>query len=165
MGFEPPEQAWVKEGKRWHTAQEQLYKQRLAQSLSHEVKRKTNCYVQDLSLGLHGYIDEFQYNQTDGVVVEYKSDNLKPNRAQILQLVAYAMAATNHLNVQVYYGILLKGNGFKQHKVNIESNLKLEVIKTVDTLRKNLKKTSLPNSSAQENKCIQCEYLRYCNDR
>ncbi len=165
MQFEPPEQAWVTQGKAWHSAQEQLHKQRLPQSIDEPIIRKTNCYVKDLTLGIHGYIDEFNYNQTQGVVLEYKSDMAKPVASQKYQLSAYAMAASRHFNVKIDYGILLKGSGYKQFRIKVENKLKLEVINIIDTVRQNMSKASLPTSSAQESKCVQCEYLRYCNDR
>lgn len=165
MQFEPPEQAWVKQGKQWHSAQQQLHKKRQVKELTSPFKRITDCYVREDNLGLHGYIDEISFNAKEGIVVEYKSDTKAPNKGQKLQLTAYAMAAASYLNVSVEQGVLLKGSGYKQFKLLISSNLKLEVIETTQRVRESMSKASMPSSSAQAAQCSQCEYLRYCNDR
>ncbi|MEP1553575.1 MAG: CRISPR-associated protein Cas4 [Paraglaciecola sp.] len=165
MQFEPPEQAWVKQGKQWHSTQTQLHKKRLIKELAPPLKRKTNYYVRENSLGLHGYIDEISFNAKEGIVIEYKSDTQAPNKGQKLQLAAYAMAAEAYLGINIQQGVLLKGSGYKQFKLVISNTLKLEVIETTKKVRASMGKTSMPNSSAQAAQCIQCEYLRYCNDR
>jgi len=128
-------------------------------------ERKTDFYVKEANLGLHGYIDEISYNQESGVVVEYKSDTQAPNKGQRLQLAAYAMATASQLNIKVEHGLLLKGSGYKQFKIAMSNELKLEVIKASEKVRESMSKASLPTSSAQSAQCSQCEYLRYCNDR
>lgn len=165
MQFEPPEQAWVKQGKAWHNTQQQLHKKRVVSTIEPPFERKTDFYVKEANLGLHGYIDEISYNQDIGVVVEYKSDTQAPNKGQKLQLAAYAMAAASQLNIRVEHGVLLKGSGYKQFKVAMSNELKLEVIKISEKVRESMSKASLPTSSAQTAQCSQCEYLRYCNDR
>lgn len=165
MQFEPPEQAWVKQGKQWHSSQQQLHKKRIVPSLTAPFERKTDCYVRDRNLGVHGYIDEISFNQEQGIVVEYKSDTNAPNKGQKLQLAAYAIAASSYFNIRVEQGFLLKGSGYKQFKIEIGNDLKLEVIKTTEKVRACMSKASLPMSSAQAAQCSQCEYLRYCNDR
>ena len=60
---------------------------------------------------------------------------------------------------------IVHSNNMKFHKINITPKHKkdfFDVIKNIESIVKN---DILPNSSANENQCIQCEYINYCDDR
>lgn len=165
MSFEPPEQGWVSQGKRWHASQNPRHKRRLNQYIDGPSKHEVDVYVRSRSLGVHGYIDELIGNGEQGVVIEYKVDKNKPTLAQKLQLMAYAIGAEESLDLQVVAAVLLKGDARKQYPVDLSSELRLALFKVVAELRKTTSIHRMPASSATEAKCDQCEYLRYCNDR
>jgi len=165
MMFEPPEQGWVSQGKRWHEAQSPNNKRRLNRYLKGQQEHLTDAYVRSESLGVHGYIDELISNTTECVVVEYKVDTKKPTLAQKLQLMAYSIAAQETLSLEVVAGILLKGTARKQYKIDLNQSLKSDLLHTLVELRAVTGSHRMPKSSATESKCAQCEYLRYCNDR
>jgi len=165
MAFEPPEQGWVSQGKRWHQAQNPRHKRRLNQYIKGPLQHATDVYVRSESLGLHGYIDELISNQSQCVVVEYKVDTHKPTLAQKLQLMAYSLAAAESLDLNVAAGVLLKGDARKQFQIYLDQHLKLTLLRVLAELRAVTRSHRMPSSSASDAKCDQCEYLRYCNDR
>ena len=60
------------------------------------------------------------------------------------------------------YGMFL---GLKSQRLTIkqDGNIKNEI--ALNRIKTIVKNDILPNSSANENQCIQCEYLNYCDDR
>jgi CRISPR-associated exonuclease Cas4 len=53
----------------------------------------------------------------------------------------------------------------KFYKIDITKKHKIDFIEVLKSIEKIVKNDILPNSSANENQCIQCEYLNYCDDR
>lgn len=49
--------------------------------------------------------------------------------------------------------------------IKIDEKLKNELLNIVEDIIKLIKSEKLPNSSAEDEKCTQCEFLNYCNDR
>ncbi|GEM77598.1 CRISPR-associated protein Cas4 [Vibrio sagamiensis] len=165
MQFEPPEQGWVAQGKRWHETHKSNHKRRFCNYLSPPTERTLNAYVVSTRLNIHGYIDELVTNGQQSVVIEYKVDSGKPTLAQKLQLIAYVVALEESTNKEVVAAILLKGKATKQYKVTVNDKLKHTLLEVLYALRKTIASHRMPNSSASLAQCEQCEYLRYCNDR
>ncbi|OOE44964.1 CRISPR-associated protein Cas4 [Salinivibrio kushneri] len=165
MRFEPPEQGWVTQGKRWHESQNPRHRRRLCKHIPEPREHIVNAHVQALSLGIHGYIDELIFNEEKCVVVEYKVDKGKPTDAQKVQLYAYMLAAEQTYQRQVVAGVLLKGSANKQYTITLDDKIKNKCLTTLHAVRQTLSSHRMPHSSATESKCAQCEYLRYCNDR
>ncbi|MGR5302214.1 CRISPR-associated protein Cas4 [Vibrio alfacsensis] len=165
MSFEPPEQGWVTQGKRWHQSQNPRHKRRL----HHDIESPRECiidaYVKSSTLGIHGLVDEIVMNAEKCVVIEYKVDKGKPTLAQKYQLIAYSLAAEETYQRDVVAAILLKGSANKQYRISVSNTEKINLINVLASMRKVLSCQRVPFSSASEAKCAQCEYLRYCNDR
>ncbi len=53
----------------------------------------------------------------------------------------------------------------KIFKIEITPKIKDDFFNVLRKIEKIVKNDILPNSSANENKCGQCEYLNYCDDR
>ncbi len=165
MGLEPPAQAWVSQGKRWHEDQAPKNKRRIHHELGITKTHYVEAYVKSAKLGIHGFIDELIIGENKSIIIEYKIDTGKPTRAQKLQLIAYAIAAEETYEIEVIKCILLKGSAKKQYSIIKTQELKIDLLNTLAQLRKVLENQRLPHSSASSAKCDQCEYLRYCNDR
>lgn len=165
MNFEPPEQQWVLHGRKWHESQNPRNKRRVCRLIDEPLTKKTEVYVKSMVLGIHGYIDELILNNHECIVIEYKVDTAKPNLAQQVQLLGYAIAAEEFLGLKVKGGILLKGSAIKQYSINLNRQLKQQLLLTLGAMRENISSHRIPKTSAQSAKCDQCEYLRYCNDR
>lgn len=165
MSFEPPEQGWVTQGKRWHEAQNPRHRRRVNHDIPSPREHMIDAHVRSQTLGVHGLADEIVMNESKCVVIEYKVDKKKPTLAQKLQLLAYAISAEETYHREVVAAILLKGSANKQYRISLDHKLRLELSQTLHALRQTLSSYRLPFSSAEEAKCAQCEYLRYCNDR
>lgn len=165
MAFDPPEQQWVKHGKDWHLHQNINHKRRVNRYLSGTVQHKLDVYVKSNQLGLHGYVDEVAYNDDECVLIEYKVDSKPPSIGHHMQLMAYVIAMQEQSLLVVKAAVLLKGSAFRQYSMDIGSHSKLKLLSFNQKLRQVLDSPYLPASSAQWQKCNQCEYLRYCNDR
>lgn len=165
MAFEPPEQQWVTQGKDWHDRQKTLFKRRVAHDLTAPVEHQQNVYVRSQKLQLHGYVDEIIFGASGCAVIEYKVDHGKPQLGQRLQLLAYVEAVEETYILPVVNAILLKGSASKQFKVAIDLPARDLLNQKLSELRLVLGSHRMPFSSASEDKCAQCEYLRYCNDR
>lgn len=165
MSFEPPEQGWVTQGKRWHEGQISKYKRRIHHDIEQPREHIIEAYVKSVKLGVHGFIDELIIGNDKCIVIEYKVDKGKPTLSQKLQLIAYAIAAEETYKIEVIRCVLLKGDAKKQYPIILTNALKLQLLNTLSQLRKVLGNHRLPYSSASYAKCDQCEYQRYCNDR
>lgn len=165
MAFEPPEQQWVTHGKGWHDMQKTLFKRRVAHDLTAPVEHQQNVYVRSQKLQLHGYVDEVIFSASGCAVIEYKVDYGKPQLGQRLQLLAYVEAVEETYLQTVVNAILLKGSARKQYKIAIDLPAREHLRQKLIELRQVLGSHRMPFSSASEDKCAQCEYLRYCNDR
>ena len=49
--------------------------------------------------------------------------------------------------------------------IPITLKIKKDFFDTLKNIEQIVKKDTLPNSSADENRCGQCEYLNFCDDR
>jgi CRISPR-associated exonuclease Cas4 len=165
MVFEPPEQQWVAHGKEWHTLQNSLAKRRIAHDLQPPIEHRQNVYVRSQKLLLHGFVDEVVFGANGCTVIEYKVDWAKPQLGQRLQLLAYVEAVEESYMLPVVNAILLKGSAKKQYKIAIDQAARDLLKHKLTELRQVLSSHRIPFSSASEDKCTQCEYLRYCNDR
>jgi len=103
--------------------------------------------------------------QDEIIPVEFKHIDKKPSYSHILQLVGYGMLLEKEYQKNFTKAFIVYSNNMKFYKIDITSKHKkdfFDVIKDIETIVKN---DILPNSSANENQCIQCEYLNYCDDR
>lgn len=163
--FEPPMPSWVEQGKRWHQQQPALQKKRVLQGLHMPSEHKPNAWLESRRYGFYGYADEVISNDQQAVVVEYKHDKRPPTAAQRLQLVAYLICLQEHYQNHEIWGVLYKGDGKKQYRVDIRAEDTERTIQVAQAIRTNSQSHLLPDSSAQAAQCDQCQYLRYCNDR
>ena len=103
--------------------------------------------------------------QDEIIPVEFKHIDKKPSYSHILQLVGYGMLLEKEYQKNFTKAFIVYSNNMKFYKIDITSKHKkdfFDVIKDIETIVKN---DILPNSSANENQCIQCEYLNYYDDR
>jgi CRISPR-associated exonuclease Cas4 len=165
LSIQPPEQSWMKAGEKYHNSQKTEYKRRFLNLIVEPYEKILNFQVESSILGIHGIVDEIIKNEIEFLVVEYKLDSRKPFKGQIFQALGYLYAAEETLKLKGKGAILIKGSAHKPYVINNTDILKVEFIKVLNNLKASLKRDSIPFSSADSNKCGQCEYLRHCNDR
>lgn len=61
--------------------------------------------------------------------------------------------------------VIVYSNNVKVFNIEVTSKHKEDFLKTVNSIKNMLNSAILPDSSASEAKCLQCEYLNFCDDR
>ncbi len=165
LKFDPPEQAWMIQGKQWHDKQHDLQKRRVSLYSSDNAIHHHEAWVHCPELGIHGQVDHLIEEQEYSIVIEYKIDSKTPTLGQKLQVIGYIFAARTTFDKPVKFGVILKGHKLKQHRIQMTPLLEDQFHNNLFAIKKNVQIGYLPDSSAEHAKCAQCEYLRYCNDR
>jgi len=124
-------------------------------------------------LGVHGVADAILIWTDFIVVVEFKTvfepkKNWRKN-GQTQQALAYASLAEERYNKKcrciLISLIRMKNQKFRYHLLEVTDEKRIFIQKKIESIRDIIKMEKLPNSSAAPEKCVQCEYLNYCNDR
>ena len=166
LGLNPPRPTWVKQGAKLHREMRKIFKHRTLQRFNLEnARQEFNVSVNAAALSLHGVIDSVLISENEVYPLEFKLGGSKPNRGQIVQLTAYAMAAENHYGLPCRQGFVLFERARKTHPVLFTPEHQREVLRIRDRILGDLEKSILPHSSATQAQCTQCEYLNHCNDR
>ena len=157
---------WVKEGSEHHKAQEKLFKKRtLARFGLENAEFKQNISLNHKDFNFYGICDALIISSTNVYPVEIKLHGTKPTKAQKMQLIAYGILAQQIYNKKFELGFITFEKNAKTIPIKVEENIKLELIDLVEKIIKMIKIENLPYSSAEDEKCTQCEFLNYCNDR
>lgn len=126
-------------------------------------ERRFDVRIQSLALGLTGMIDEVVLTDAETLVVDYKlADYAGENHK--LQIAAYALLAEEAFGrpVPLGYIYLLKDKRFAKVPITPElRNSVQEAIQAIDRIRLN---EYMPPPTDQPNKCVGCEFRRFCND-
>jgi CRISPR-associated exonuclease Cas4 len=166
MGVYSESPLWVQQGVDEHIRQTMLEKRRnltrfgLTNGESHfSVELKSDI------LGLHGIADMLISTETSIYVVEFKPNTEFIQHSHILQAVAYGMIAEEVFQKTLSGVYILYGNRGQIKSIKGIDKYKQETIRTIDRLHKTVQSLSLPHSDSHSNKCAQCEYINFCNDR
>jgi CRISPR-associated exonuclease Cas4 len=157
---------FVKEGEDYHKSQEKLFKRRTLSRFNLENAdfwQNVNLSYSDLNF--YGICDALIISDTNIYPIEIKLHGQKPTKAQKMQLIAYGILAQQIYNKKFELGFITFEKNAKTIPIKVEENIKLELIDLVEKIIKMIKIENLPYSSAEDEKCTQCEFLNYCNDR
>ena len=80
-------------------------------------------------------------------------------------MVGYGLLLERRFSIPFKRGFIVYSNNIKFHQITFNEKLKEDFFKTVKEIEKIEELGILPYSSADENRCSQCEYLNYCDDR
>lgn len=139
--------------------------QKEANNASDSSQKYYNVYIKDDDLGLVGLIDYFEYDGTEAFPVEIKSGNI-PNQQQNnpdkYQVTAQSMLIENEYDVivekvRVYYSKYEKPVDYR-----IKAEDRLNVINTLEEIRKLLKTEIIPKPTRYRGRCVDCECVKYC---
>lgn len=157
---------WVKEGEAHHKKQAELFKRRTLSRFGLEnAEFKSNVTLSRDDLNFYGICDGLIVSQTHIYPVEIKLHGDKPTKAQRMQLIAYGILAEKKFAKAFDLGFVLYEKNGKTVPVKVSENDKQEVITKVNEIIKMILVGKLPYSSADDEKCTQCEFENYCNDR
>jgi CRISPR-associated exonuclease Cas4 len=123
-------------------------------------------YFEDEKIGIAGKIDLALICKDEIIPIEFKDvETKKPTYSHILQLYGYGYLLSKNYNLDFKQAFIIYQNNIKLHHINITSKIKNDFFDTVDKIKQILDDDILPNSSANETKCSQCEYINFCDDR
>lgn len=157
---------WVKEGESHHKKQAELFKRRtLSRFDLVDAEFKSNVALSSDDLNFYGICDGLIVNQTHIYPIEIKLHGDKPTKAQRMQLIAYGILAEKKFAKTFDLGFILYEKNGKTVPLKVNENDKQEVITKVNEIIEMILVGKLPYSSADDEKCTQCEFENYCNDR
>ncbi|RXJ95739.1 CRISPR-associated protein Cas4 [Arcobacter sp. AHV-9/2010] len=116
-------------------------------------------------LNFYGICDALIISNTHIYPVEIKLHGQKPTKAQKMQVIAYGILAEKKYKKEFNLAFISFEKNAKTVPINVDSKMKQEVQKTVNEIINLIKSEKLPYSNAEDEKCTQCEFLNYCNDR
>jgi CRISPR-associated exonuclease Cas4 len=130
-----------------------------------EAERRFEVLLESATLGLHGIVDLVLLMEDEVVPVEFKLQDAPPTHAICMQLLAYGLLGEEGFERQFSRGLVICGSRSRTYPVKRTARLEEQLGETLARLREDRFSPVLPPSSAQANKCTQCEYLPHCNDR
>lgn len=157
----------VELGLKYHEIQEKLSKNRKFKKLKINYENIVlNKFLEDSKLGIYGKADLALIAKDEVVPIEFKFIKpKKPSYSHILQLFGYGYLFKQYYNKEFKRMVIIYSNNIKVFNIEATEKHKEDFIKTVEEIKKIANSSVLPDSSANEAKCLQCEYLNFCDDR
>ena len=157
---------WVKEGENHHKKQAELFKRRtLSRFHLENALFKSNINLSYEDFNFYGICDGLIISDKNIYPVEIKLHGTKPTKAQKMQLIAYGILAEKIYEKDFNLGFIVFEKNAKTIPIEVDEKQKKELISLVEKIIEMIKKEKLPYSDATEEKCTQCEFENYCNDR
>ena len=156
---------WVRQGEDFHCLEEKLWQRRnLSRFKLKEGKLYHNLFLKNEELGFHGIVDMAIETKDAIYAVEFKMSADSKKRGDKLQLVAYAMLLEKKFLKPSRLGFLV-GKGKVLYTIDVDSDIRKDVLNTTLEIKKMLERGIKPESSATFAQCCSCEYINFCNDR
>jgi len=154
-------------GEEYHDVQEKLSKNRKFAKLDIKYDEIIlDKYFEDEKLNICGIVDLALICKSEIVPIEFKFvDSKKPSYSHVLQLYGYGLLLSRKYEKDFNTAIISYSNNMKIFKIPITQKIKKDFFDTIKSIEQIVKNDMLPNSSANENRCGQCEYLNFCDDR
>lgn len=157
---------WVSEGEEFHKSISKLLKRRTLSKFGvGGALFEENVSLAHKDYRFYGICDGLIFTDFNIIPIEMKLHGNKPTYSQKMQLVAYGMLAEKIYQKKFNIGFILYEKKSKNIPLNITEYDKKNLLKIVNEIILLIEKGLLPYSSANENKCLQCEFENYCNDR
>lgn len=165
----PPSPLWVKQGSEKHARSEKLFQRRSLVKFhlleEQKTQKRFNVFVESQLLNIYGVLDFMLEQETCIFPVEIKTHGFKPIKGHILQLIAYGICASETFGKSFDKGFLAYRDQNKIFAIENKEEYLQNISEITVKIRKDAQKALLPNSPAKDNKCGQCEWYHYCNDR
>ena len=167
--IQPVETPWMKQGVSYHERQTFLNKRRSLDKygLGENIHLEHKIPLRSSLLKLHGICDAMLFQEDNPLaIVEFKTRSKdKLNLGEIIQMTAYCMICEIEFNQEFPFGYVLSGEQGKIKPILIHSDMKQRVLTIRDQIIQQCDDCLLPESSANNNQCGQCEYINFCADR
>lgn len=157
----------VKMGEDYHTLQDKLESSRNFKKLKIDfIDKISNKYLEDTELEICGKVDLGFVTNEEVFPVEFKfTENKKPSYGHAIQLFAYGLLMKKKFVKDLNSGFIISSNNLKTTKIEFTKTIERDFFKILQEINTIVENGNFPDSSADGNKCYQCEYLNYCNDR
>lgn len=154
-------------GVEYHDMQEKLSKNRKFKKLDILYDEIIlDKYIENDKLNICGKVDLALINKTEIIPIEFKDvEAKKPTYSYILQLCGYGILLQYKYQVNFKQAFIIYSNNMKLFHINITDKIRTDFFDTIKSIEEIVNNDILPNSSANEQQCSQCEYLNYCDDR
>jgi CRISPR-associated exonuclease Cas4 len=160
------ENLWMTQGSEYHLDRESLLKKRLLKKFQNqklEIKFRVNVFSK--KYGIHGIVDAVLKNEEEVFPVEFKMNPNPHSQGTRNQLLGYILCLEEVYGKKVPMGFIISGKNAKVTEMKFSEEEKNKLVETIGKVRVVQESSFLPDSSASIEKCMQCEYLNFCNDR
>lgn len=133
-------------------------------------ERAFHLSLQSTHLGLTGRVDlaiatpSREVADAEAIVIEYKYTEQKAGSHIKLQLAAYALLLEDVWNIPVKKGFVYSIPTKQVEPIPITPPLRRKVVQTVMQIRQIVESELLPAPPVSQNRCVSCEFRRFCND-
>lgn len=128
-----------------------------------EGERHFDVRLVSTQLQLTGIVDEVVLAEAEAVVVDYKLTEWVGDN-HLVQIGAYGLLAEEAFGRPVTRGFVYLMKGRKFEEVAIDAALRNSVMEALESIHRIRVREYMPPPAAQKNKCVSCEFRRFCND-
>ncbi len=128
-----------------------------------EGQRHFDLLVSSANLGLSGQIDEVVETEDQLVPVDYKLARQAGYHFK-MQLTAYALLLEDTFQKRVSRGFIYLIPSRKALEVQITLKLRTDVQRALDEMRNIMDREQIPSPTEWRQRCVDCEFRRFCND-
>jgi CRISPR-associated exonuclease Cas4 len=162
----PKENIWMTQGNEYHAHRETLLKKKLLKRFKNiNIKLDYRVPVYSAKYMIHGIVDAVIQNEKEVYPIEFKLNPASKSKGILFQMLGYAVCLEEKHNTKIEKGFLVSGKNAKLIEVRFSDRDKIELADTIKRIKEIRENDFLPESSASPEKCYQCEYLNFCNDR
>lgn len=166
MRIEIQKPIWVNQGLEYHEKELSLMRRRSMKRFSLDnADQHHGINLSSKKYNMHGKPDIILETGNSITPVEIKSQEMRPSKGQILQLCAYGMLSEEYFKKTCKKGFFLLSGKDKTYPVELNKELKNDVLIIIERMIEVAFDMQLPVTSASISQCSQCEYLNFCNDR
>ncbi len=126
-------------------------------------ERLFDVLVSSARIGLSGQIDEVVETDNELIPVDYKLARQAGYHFKV-QLAAYALLLEDNFPKQVSRGYIYLIPPRKAVEVQITGRLRSDVRRALDEMRTIVDREQIPPPTKWRQRCVDCEFLRFCND-
>lgn len=132
-----------------------------------EGRREFNVSLASARYGLRGQVDMVVWVERPGaeevIPVDYKLSTIAGEHFQ-LQVAAYGLILEESSGLPARRGFLYEIPKRQAEKIVLNGKLRDKLLRSLDSMHRMLHTEWLPNPTENINKCLACEFRRFCND-
>jgi CRISPR-associated exonuclease Cas4 len=126
-------------------------------------ERHFDVHIRSSKLNLAGLIDEVVLTPDEAIIADYKLADWTGDN-HLVQLAAYSLLVEEAFNLSVKRGFIYLMKLRRFEEIAIDATLRGVVLETLHNIEHIRLYEYMPPPVAEKNKCISCEFRRFCND-